>query len=119
MRANRPLRSPLASDARPRSGVAVEPRVSLTRLTCPVRPSRGPGTGSFVAPVHQPRRYAPARSASSASQGGRDSNPQPPVLETGTLPIELPPYSAPKTPSPAHRVLAGGAGTGHAGARGP
>src|SRR5437773_9112269 len=26
-------------------------------------------------------------------QGGRDSNPQPTVLETATLPIELPPYS--------------------------
>jgi hypothetical protein len=25
-------------------------------------------------------------------QGGRDSNPQPTVLETATLPIELPPY---------------------------
>ena len=29
-----------------------------------------------------------------ASQGRRDSNPQPPVLETGTLPIELRPYCA-------------------------
>jgi hypothetical protein len=26
-------------------------------------------------------------------QGGRDSNPQPTVLETATLPIELPPYA--------------------------
>ena len=25
-------------------------------------------------------------------QGGRESNPQPTVLETATLPIELPPY---------------------------
>src|SRR5205809_298638 len=29
---------------------------------------------------------------SSRWQGGRDSNPQPTVLETATLPIELPPY---------------------------
>src|SRR5208282_3416104 len=26
-------------------------------------------------------------------QGGRDSNPQPTVLETATLPIELPPFT--------------------------
>src|SRR6185369_8909774 len=32
----------------------------------------------------------------SSWQGGRDSNPQPTVLETATLPIELPPYSRPR-----------------------
>src|ERR1041385_2255046 len=41
-------------------------------------------------------------------QGGRDSNPQPTVLETATLPIELPPYALlclfhrPKACSPPH-----------------
>src|SRR5689334_13098813 len=40
------------------------------------------------------RRYGgPAGSGwSGESQGRRDSNPQPPVLETGTLPIELRPF---------------------------
>src|SRR5580698_6005593 len=31
-------------------------------------------------------------------QGGRDSNPQPTVLETATLPIELPPFALQKVP---------------------
>src|SRR5215469_10412417 len=34
----------------------------------------------------------PQRPAEPHLQGRRDSNPQPPVLETGTLPIELLPY---------------------------
>src|SRR5580693_2122622 len=34
----------------------------------------------------------PAGPADPHLQGRRDSNPQPPVLETGTLPIELLPY---------------------------
>ena len=31
-----------------------------------------------------------------AGQGRRDSNPQPPVLETGALPVELRPFTVPK-----------------------
>src|ERR1051325_5262759 len=41
----------------------------------------------------QDRRNRPLCHLSGAWQGGRDSNPQPTVLETATLPIELPPYS--------------------------
>src|SRR3984885_11342880 len=37
-------------------------------------------------------RRDPAGPANPPLQGRRDSNPQPPVLETGTLPIELLPY---------------------------
>ena len=41
---------------------------------------------SFLLSVHAHVRDLPARSL---EQGRRDSNPQPPVLETGALPIEL------------------------------
>jgi hypothetical protein len=37
-------------------------------------------------------------------QGGRDSNPQPTVLETATLPIELPPYAITSVTRPAPMV---------------
>src|SRR5262245_6608939 len=37
-------------------------------------------------------------------QGGRDSNPQPTVLETATLPIELPPYVITSVTRPAPMV---------------
>ncbi len=42
-------------------------------------------------------------------QGGRDSNPQPTVLETATLPIELPPYMGRVLTS--SRGVHGGSGT--------
>src|SRR3989442_2233138 len=44
----------------------------------------------------QDRRDRPLCPPSEGSgwQGGRDSNPQPTVLETATLPIELPPYAS-------------------------
>src|SRR6267142_621523 len=41
------------------------------------------------------------RSSFSKWQGGRDSNPQPTVLETATLPIELPPYAITSVTRPA------------------
>ena len=43
---------------------------------------------SATPPANHSPRLAPPR-----WQGGRDSNPQPTVLETATLPIELPPYA--------------------------
>src|SRR5207302_4182444 len=38
-------------------------------------------------------------------QGGRDSNPQPTVLETATVPIELPPYAVVSSCSAAARAF--------------
>ena len=53
------------------------------------QPSRG-----SASPARLPSRSSPAMPASEVWQARRVSNPQPPVLETGALPIELLAYSS-------------------------
>ena len=67
----------------------------------PARRIRRPGAGAAS------DRYDPAASRrvgahprGGATQGRRDLNPQPPVLETGALPIELLPFRSPRRHAP-------------------
>ncbi len=57
----------------------------------------GLGTAPFFRPHRASEPPCPTYAALTVRivQGRRDSNPQPPVLETGTLPIELLPYGEP------------------------
>jgi len=51
--------------------------------------------------------------ANAGQQGRRDSNPQPPVLETGALPIELLPFGSGRSwdPGPGYSLVAPGEGS--------
>src|SRR5262245_60030166 len=78
--------------------------------------ARRSGARGLSAPCFAMRRFVcrftlilPERSRSRVEQGRRDSNPQPPVLETGALPIELLPFGT--------GLWAGSAGVARAGAR--
>src|SRR6266700_232852 len=67
-------------------GPAPALRALASRLGCHVL--------TYAVLTDSPRTSQPDRAgpAEPHLQGRRDSNPQPPVLETGTLPIELLPY---------------------------
>jgi hypothetical protein len=69
---------------------------TLSRLAC--RAAARSLSPSCTARLHRVSARPPSSLRASAPgggwQGGRDSNPQPTVLETATLPIELPPYVA-------------------------
>jgi hypothetical protein len=61
------------------------------------RPPHGRVTASPVprcSPASRPGRGSGARGTFHDSHGRRDSNPHPPVLETGALPVELRPFAA-------------------------
>ena len=79
-------RRPLALGRRRRRRSGVARRRGLAHSSSHLSVAARRSTGAAVGP-------RATRSVATCSQGRRDSNPQPPVLETGALPIELLPFT--------------------------